>query len=136
MTPFLQHLEPAFIFVQVRGLGLRLVVKPSIYLFCITHSFFISTLHFCLNFIQPSASNIFTCDCGHELDVSNIHLVRCPFGGQRIATHDAIQNVMYAFIQKHGHVVCIVVTYSQFFQTYAYFTFFWALTIFISLSLE
>jgi hypothetical protein len=27
-----------------------------------------------------------------------------PFGGQRIATHDAIKDIMYAFIQENGHV--------------------------------
>jgi hypothetical protein len=34
-----------------------------------------------------------------------MHLVHCPFGNQQIATHDAIQNVMYALVQKNGHVV-------------------------------
>jgi hypothetical protein len=62
-------------------------------------------LCFCLNLIQPSISSLLTCECEHELDASGAHLTHCSFGGQRIATHDTIQNVMYAFIRKNGHVV-------------------------------
>ncbi len=80
------------------GVGLWLVVRPSIYSFQITHSTFISTLHFCLGLIQPSSSSFFTCECVHGLDEFGTHLARCPFGGQRIATHDAIRDVMYAFV--------------------------------------
>jgi len=60
---------------------LWLVVKPSIYLFYITHSTFTSTLHFCFGLIQPLTSDLFTCECGHGLDASNTHLACCPFGG-------------------------------------------------------
>jgi len=31
-----------------------------------------------------------------------MHLVHCPFGGQQIATHDAIQNIMYALVERVG----------------------------------
>jgi hypothetical protein len=34
-----------------------------------------------------------------------MHLVHWLFGGQQITTHDAIQNVMYAFIRKNGHAI-------------------------------
>jgi hypothetical protein len=36
-----------------------------------------------------------------------MHLAHCPFEGQRIATHDTISNVTYAFIQKSGHTIWI-----------------------------
>jgi hypothetical protein len=84
-------------FCLSKGVGLWLVVKPFIYSFCITHFIFSSMLHFCFSLIQPSASNLFTYECGHELDASGMHLTHCLFGGQQIATHDAIQNIMYAF---------------------------------------
>jgi hypothetical protein len=45
------------------------------------------------------------CDCGHGLNASGMHLARCPFGGQQIATHDAIKNIIYALVWKCGHVV-------------------------------
>jgi hypothetical protein len=80
--------------------GLWLVAKLFIHSFHIAHFTFTSKLHFCLNLIQPSTSSIFTCECGHGLDAFNTHLVRCLFGGQWIATHDAIWNVMYAFVRK------------------------------------
>jgi hypothetical protein len=80
-----------------KGVGLWLVAKQSIHLFCITHSTFTLTLHFCFSLIQLSTFSFLTCECGHELDAFGTHLVRCPFGGQRIATHDAIRNVMYVF---------------------------------------
>ncbi len=78
--------------------GLWLVAGFFIYLFHITHFTFTSTLHFCFGLIQPSSSSFFTCECGRMLDVFGTHLVRCPFGGQQIATHDTIRDVMYAFI--------------------------------------
>ncbi len=62
-------------------------------------------LHFCLGLIQHSTSNLLMCECGHGLDASNTHLTGCPFGGWRIATHDTIRDVMYAFVQESGHVV-------------------------------
>ncbi len=49
-----------------KGVGLWLVARPSIHLFCITHITFTSTLYFRLGLIQPSASNLFTCECGYE----------------------------------------------------------------------
>jgi hypothetical protein len=60
---------------------LRLVVKPSISSFCITHSIFTSTLRFHFGLIQPSTSSFLMCECGHGLDASVTHLTRCPFGG-------------------------------------------------------
>jgi hypothetical protein len=32
-----------------------------------------------------------------------MHLAHCPFGGQHIATHDAIKDLMYAFVRKNEH---------------------------------
>jgi sialic acid synthase SpsE len=34
-----------------------------------------------------------------------MHLACCPFGGQWIATHDAMKDVMYAFVQESEHDV-------------------------------
>jgi hypothetical protein len=65
------------------------------------HTTFTSMLHFHLKL----TSNHFTCECGHKLNAFGIHLTHCSFGGQRITTHDAIQNVMYALVQESGHVV-------------------------------
>jgi hypothetical protein len=39
------------------------------------------------------------------LNAFSMHLIRCPFKSQRIATHDVIRDVMYALTQKSGHVV-------------------------------
>jgi hypothetical protein len=84
---------------------LWLVVKPSICLFRIAHSTFTSMLHFRLGLIQPFTFHLFICECGHGLDASGTHLTRCVFGGQQIATHDVIQDIMYALARKSGHVV-------------------------------
>jgi hypothetical protein len=84
---------------------LSLVVKPSIRSFHITHSIFISTLCFCLGLIQPLGFNLLTCECGQRLDTFGTDLTCCLFGGQRISTHDAIWNVMYALAWKNGHIV-------------------------------
>jgi len=62
-------------------------------------------LRFYFGLIQPLAFSVFMCECEHKLDTFGTHLVHCPFGGQRISTHDAIQNVMYALTQNSGHVV-------------------------------
>jgi hypothetical protein len=88
-----------------KGACLWLVVKPSIYSFCIAHFIFTSTLHFHMGLIQPSAFCFITCECEHRLDASSTHLICCTFGGQWIATHDAIWNVIYALTQKSGHVL-------------------------------
>ncbi len=88
-----------------KGAGLWLVTKPYIHSFCVTHFTFTSMLCFCLGLMKPSTSSLLTCECGHGLDVSSTHLVRCSFGGQHIATHDDIRDVMYALVQESGHVV-------------------------------
>ncbi len=88
-----------------KGVGQWLIIRPSIHSFCITHFIFTSMLHFCSNFIQPSTFSLFTFECEHGLNASSTHLTCCPFGGQQIATHDAIRNVIYAFIQKSEHDV-------------------------------
>ncbi len=45
------------------------------------------------------------CECGHGLDAFGTHLTQCPFGGQQVATYDAIRNIMYPLTSKSGHVV-------------------------------
>ncbi len=62
-------------------------------------------MHFHFGLILPSACSLFMCECGHGLDASDVHLVHCTFGGQRIATHDAIWDVMYALIRENGHTI-------------------------------
>jgi hypothetical protein len=88
-----------------KGVGLWLIVRPSIHSFRITHFIFILALHFRFNLIQPSTFNLFMCDYGHELETFSMHLTCCPFGGQRITTHDAIWNIMNHLFQQNGHVV-------------------------------
>jgi hypothetical protein len=77
-------------FYSSKGVGLWSITKPSICSFCITNSTFTLVLRFCFGLIQPSAFSLLTCECGHELDTSDTHFNRFPFGGQWIATHDAI----------------------------------------------
>jgi hypothetical protein len=67
-----------------KGVGLWLIVRPSIYSFCIAHSTFTLVLCFRLDLIQLLESNFLTCECGHGLDAFGTHLARCPFGGQWI----------------------------------------------------
>ncbi len=88
-----------------KGAELWLITRPSICSFYITNLTFISTLHFCLDLIQPSTSNFFMCECGHKLDASSTHLTRCLFGGQLIFTHDVIRNIIYAFTWKSEHAI-------------------------------
>jgi hypothetical protein len=104
MIPFPQHQSPHFS-CSGKGTRLWLVARPSIHSFHIAHFTFTSVLCFRLGLVQPLAFNFLTCECGHGLDTSSMHLNRCPFGGQRIITHDAIQNIMCAFVRKNGHVV-------------------------------
>jgi hypothetical protein len=79
-----------------KGARLWLIVKPSIYSFRITHFIFTSTLCFHFGLIKPLAFSLFMCECEHGLDTFGMHLTCCPFGGQQIATLDAIENVMHA----------------------------------------
>jgi hypothetical protein len=104
-----------------KGARLWLVARPFICSFRITHLIFTSLLCFHLGLIQPLTSSLLTCECGHGLDIFGTHLARCPFGGQRIATHDAIQNVMYAYVwegtlygENSGTPFCQEFHYSQF----------------------
>ncbi len=83
-------------FCSSKGSGLWLIVKPSIYSFHITHFIFTSTLHFHFDLIQPLAFNFFMCEYGHGLDTYGTHLSHF-FGGQWVAAHDAIRDIMYAF---------------------------------------
>jgi len=69
-------------FCSGRGAGLWLVIMPSICSFRIAHYIFTSMLRFHLGLIQPSTSNLLTCECGHELDTCNMHLTCCLFGNQ------------------------------------------------------
>jgi hypothetical protein len=98
-TSFRSILEDDFIsltsririhFYSGKGARLWLITKPFICSFYIAHFFFTLALRFRFDLIQPSASNLLTCECGHELDTSSTHLTRCPFGGQWIATDDVI----------------------------------------------
>jgi len=79
-----------------KGEGLWLVTQPFINSFCIAHSTSTLVLYFRFDLIQQSTSSFLTCECRHGLNAFNMHLTRCSFGGQWIATHDAIRNVMYA----------------------------------------
>jgi hypothetical protein len=92
-------------FCSSKGVGLWLVVRPSICLFPITHFTFTLALCLRLGLIRPSTSSLFTCECGHGLDAFNTHLIHCSFGGQQISTHDAIWDIMYAFSWNNGHNV-------------------------------
>jgi hypothetical protein len=105
MIPFPQHCRTHICFCSSKGSRLWLVVRLFFYLFHIVHSTFISTLCFYLGLIQPLTSNLFTCECGHKLDTFGTHLSCCPFGGQQIATHDVIQNVMYALTRNSEHII-------------------------------
>jgi hypothetical protein len=112
-------------FCSSKGARLWLVNKSSIHSFHIIHFTFTSTLCFHFNLIQPLASSLLTCECGHELDAFSMHLAHCPFGGQQIATHNVIQNVMYALVRKMGTlyekvVVCPYIKVS--FRTNLYMT--------------
>jgi len=88
-----------------KGFGLWLIIRPSICLFHIAHFTFTLALRFYFGLIQPLTSNLLTCDYGHGLNVSSMHLICCPFGGQQITTHDTIQGVMYALTQESGHII-------------------------------
>jgi len=92
-------------FCSSKGARLWLVSTPSICSFRIAHSTFTSMLCFHLGLIQPSTSSLFTCECGHGLDAFGMHLIRCTFGGKKIATNDAIQDIIYVLVQESGHVV-------------------------------
>jgi hypothetical protein len=82
--------------------GLWLVVMPFICLFRITYFIFILVFRFHFGLVQPSTSNIFMCECGHRLDESGMHLVHCPFGGQRIVTHDAFETSCMPLLERMG----------------------------------
>jgi len=64
-----------------KGVGLWLIVRPSICLFHIAHFTFTSMLHFCFSLIQPLAFSLFMCECEHGLDASSTHLTCYSFGG-------------------------------------------------------
>jgi hypothetical protein len=66
-------------FCSSKGVGLYLIVRPSINSLCITHYIFTLALCFHLSLIQPSASGLLICECGHRLDASGTHLAHCPF---------------------------------------------------------
>jgi hypothetical protein len=91
-----------------KGTKLWLVARSSICSFWIAHSTFILVLRFHLGLIHLLTFSLLTCvtcESGHELDAFGIHLACCFFGGQWIVTHDAIWNIMYAFVFKSGHDV-------------------------------
>jgi hypothetical protein len=45
------------------------------------------------------------CEHRHGLDAFGMHLTHYLWRGQWIATNDTIWDVMYAFIQKSGHII-------------------------------
>jgi hypothetical protein len=51
-----------------KGVGLWLVVRPSICSFCITHFIFTSTLCFHLGLIQPLIFSFLTCECDQKVE--------------------------------------------------------------------
>jgi hypothetical protein len=69
-------------FCLVKRATLWLITKQSIRLFYIAHFTFTLTLCFRFNLIQPLAYCLLMCECGHGLNVSNMHLTHCPLGGQ------------------------------------------------------
>ncbi|KAG6556889.1 hypothetical protein Mapa_001469 [Marchantia paleacea] len=61
-------------------------------------------MRFRLGLVHPSTSSLLTCECGITLDAAGVHMTRCPFGGQRIATHDAIRDVVFAMAREGGYL--------------------------------
>ncbi len=90
MTPFPQHLKPTFILVRARGQGYSQLLSHLSIRFASHTLFSPQRLRFRLGVIQPLASNLLMCECEHMLDTSSTHLIHCMFGGQWIATRDAI----------------------------------------------
>jgi len=60
---------------------------------------------FLFQFDSPLAFSFLTCEYGHMFDAYGKDIANCLFGGQQIATHDTIWDVMYAFAWKSGHAV-------------------------------
>jgi hypothetical protein len=88
-----------------KGARLWLVARPSIHLFRIPHFTFTLALCFHSSLIQPLTFSFFVCECGHELDASNMHLLHYLFGDHWIVTHDAIEDVMYVLVPKSANFV-------------------------------
>jgi hypothetical protein len=60
-------------------------------------------------FPQPAFAFVKSDICsGHGLDAFGMHLACCLFRGQRITTHNAIRDIMYAFTTNYMEraVVC------------------------------
>ncbi len=79
---------------------LWLIAWPSICSIYIAHFIFTLAMHFCFDLIQSLTISLIMCECEYGLNVFDTHLAHCLFGGQQIATHDAIIDVMYTFTQK------------------------------------
>jgi hypothetical protein len=107
-------------FCSDKEVELWLVARPSICSFHIAHFIFILALCFCLGLIQPLTFKLITCECGHRLDASGMHLIRCPFKVQLIVTHDAIWNVMYGLVRKCDHIIQKKRWYSFIFRVSSY----------------
>jgi hypothetical protein len=81
-----------------KGVGLWLIVRPSIHLF-LAHSIFTLMLHF-----HFRTSSLLMCECRYGLNTYGTHLAHCLFKGQQIVTHDTIRYIKYAFAQENGHI--------------------------------
>jgi hypothetical protein len=57
---------------------------------------FSTTLHTRLGLSQPLILGVSHCICNQPLDPMGIHLLCCTHGGERMVSHDVVQNVFVA----------------------------------------
>jgi len=100
MTPFSWSSRAHICSCLGKEAGLWLIIRPYIHLFHITYFALILMFCFYLGLIQPLASSLFTCECGHGLKAFSMHLTSCLFKGQWITTHDAIKKSCMHLLER------------------------------------
>jgi hypothetical protein len=60
-----------------------------------------------LDFHHPLALGLSHCICNQPLDLTKIHLFYCAHGGERIASHDFVQDAFASNMKDVGfHIFC------------------------------
>jgi hypothetical protein len=79
----------------------RLLIRPTTLAFCLSSTYFLTTLCICISLQHPIIAHISWCQCG-TIDDLCTHLLRCPYKSECIVVHNKFQDVVVAIVLESG----------------------------------
>jgi hypothetical protein len=84
------------------GVDVWLLIRLIILFFHLPSNVCSTTLHTKLGLSHPLVLGVSHCVCNQPLDPMGIHLLYCEHGGERMTSHDVVQNVFTTIARNVG----------------------------------